>query len=207
MIREALRRTFGVYPSAREEKFAQHPDAQWIRDQLPAIFREAMPEFSDLIWAASPGQGRWADAPWIAAFDPLVTDTPQKGWYPVYLFNRPMNAVYLSLNQGMSRLRAERGAHAKETLAYRASILRTRVAPAYKERFSSAVIDLEPSNDHSRLAYYQSGHAFGKRYSLDHLPSQKVFKDDLAEILYLYGKATARPPTAIWAKTTLKRTT
>lgn len=192
MIREAILQTFKDYPSARAEEFAGHPVAEWVRHKLPEAFHAEMAEFPDVAWVASPGQGRWADAPWVAGFDPLVTETAQEGWYPVYLFNRPMNAVYLSLNQGMARLREERGTQAKDTLAYRASILRARVSPSYTKHFSSDPIDLDAPGSQSRLAFYEPGHAFGKRYSRDNLPSQDELAHDLAEMLSLYREATIR---------------
>lgn len=148
MIREALLRTFEEYPRAREEEFAGHPFAEWVRHDLPQIFQAEMAEFPNIVWTASAGQGRWADAPWIAAFDPLVTDTAQEGFYPVYLFNRRLDLVYLSLNQGMARLRDELGTQAKETLSHRALILRVRVSPQYRDRFFADPIDLDAPGSH-----------------------------------------------------------
>ncbi len=83
MIRVAILRTFKDYPSAREEEFSGHPVAEWVRHELPCAFQEEMAEFPGITWVSSPGQGRWADAPWVAVFDPLVTETAQEGWYPV----------------------------------------------------------------------------------------------------------------------------
>jgi 5-methylcytosine-specific restriction enzyme A len=83
MIREAILRTLMDYPSAREEEFSGHPVAEWIRHEFPRAFQAEMAEFPDITWVASPGQGRWADASWVTAFDPLVTETAQEDWYPV----------------------------------------------------------------------------------------------------------------------------
>ena len=190
VIREALVRTFDEYPRAREEEFAGHPFAAWMRHDVPEIFQAEMADFPNIVWAASPGKGGWAHAPWIAAFDPLVTETAQEGFYPVYVFNRHLDIVYLSLNQGMARLRDELGTRAKETLSHRASILRGRVSPAYRERFSADPIDLDAPGSQSRLAFYEPGHAFGTRYLRDHLPSQEAVARDLAEMLSLYATAT-----------------
>lgn len=93
MIREALNTIMQQYPIAKEEPFAGHKLAEFIRHKLPEIFKTQFPRDSDLIWASSPGIGQWADAPWIAVFDPLITDTAQQGYYPVYLFNKTLDAI------------------------------------------------------------------------------------------------------------------
>lgn len=126
MIREVITRLFTEYPMARQEEYTGHTFALWIREIVPKAFESVASDFPDLIWDASPGLGRWADAPWIAAFDPLVTESAQEGYYPVYLYNRSLDTVYLSLNQGMTRLRDEFGTQAKRILIHRAGILRSR---------------------------------------------------------------------------------
>jgi 5-methylcytosine-specific restriction protein A len=141
MLKEVIERILREYATAREKGFASHPLAAWIRNDIPALFASATPEYPEVVWTASAGQGKWADAPWIAAFDPLVTETAQEGYYPVYLFTRALDSAYLSLNQGMAHLRDELGIEAKATLAHRASILRTRLSPEYERRFTAAVID------------------------------------------------------------------
>jgi 5-methylcytosine-specific restriction protein A len=178
------------YPNARKQEFADHPFAAWVRHDLPSIFAAAAPGYPSIVWVASPGQGQWADAPWIAALDPLVTETAQEGYYPVYLFTRSLDGVYLSLNQGMAHLRDELGAQAKATLAYRASILRARLYPAYEERFAAAPVDLQPEGSQTRLAFYEPGHAFGVGYSRVALPAENDLKDDLLYMLLLYERAT-----------------
>jgi 5-methylcytosine-specific restriction protein A len=95
MIREAFSRLMDEFPVACREQFAGHPLAEFIRHDIPLILEDTLPQYDDLILHASPGQGRWADAPWIAAFDPLVTTSAMRGYYPVYLFTNSMDAVYL----------------------------------------------------------------------------------------------------------------
>ena len=192
MAREELQRIFSEYGAALGDELAGHPFAAWIRNELPEAFASATPEYPDLKWVASAGQGRWADAPWIAAFDPLVRETAQEGFYPVYLFTRNLDAVYLSLNQGMANLREEFGVQAKSTLAHRASILRAHVTPEYESRFTASPIDLQASSTSSRLAFYEPGHAFGIRYSADAVPNEDDLIQDIGEMLRLYSLATIR---------------
>ena len=125
--------------------------------------------------------------------DPLVTDTPQEGYYPVYLFTRSLDAVYLSLNQGMTGLRQEFGhTEAIEILKHRAGILRTRLTAEYKKRFTEDPINLQAGNLNSRLAFYEPGHAFGIRYDKNKIPTDKILEDDLFEMLGLYHLSVIR---------------
>lgn len=193
MIREAFNRLMDEYTAARNEQFTGHHLASYIRHDLPKMFQELFPDHTDLIWTASPGQGRWVDAPWIAAFDPLVTDTAQDGYYPVYLFTRSLDSVYLSLNQGMQSLREEFGGpEAKEILNHRARIMRSRLSPEYQEKFTSDPINLQAVGSGDRLAFYEPGHAFGVRYDREALPDNDQFLADLAKILSLYRLLTIR---------------
>jgi 5-methylcytosine-specific restriction enzyme MrcB-like protein len=73
------------------------------------------------------------------AFDPLITETVQEGYYPVYLFTRSVDAVYLSMNQGVTKLKDEvKLKTAREVLKSRAAMMRARVAKEYVARFSDA---------------------------------------------------------------------
>ena len=193
MLHEAFVRIITEYPLAKTQQLTDHPLANFIRQNVPVILQNTFPQHTDLQWAASPGQGRWSDAPWIAVFDPLVTETPQEGYYPVYLFTRTLDAVYLSLNQGMTELRKEFGSgEAKEILRSRAKILRSRSESEYQVRFNATPIDLQASGPSTRLAFYEPGHVFGVRYDQNSLPTTQQLIDDLAMMINVYRLATAR---------------
>lgn len=188
MIREVLQKIFSEYPIARQEDFAGHELADFIRREVPLIFKANLSQLDEMVFAASPGQGRWADAPWIAVFDPAVTETAQEGFYPVYLFNRSLTTVYLSLNQGMTSLAKEVGnSQAKQLLVARAELLRSRIG-AYP-KFSTNPINLESEGSNDRLAMYEPGHTVGKFYRASQLPSENELVMDLLDMVDLYKKA------------------
>ncbi len=88
------------------------------------------------------------------------------------MFTRTLDAVYLSLNQGMTELRNELGTKdAQELLRSRAKFVRTRISKEERERFSIINIDLQPPNAQSRLAFYEPGHAFGIKWGIRVGPS------------------------------------
>jgi 5-methylcytosine-specific restriction protein A len=127
MIREALLRVLNEFEEAREEPFRDHPLATWMRTTLPQAFRDAVPEAEQFAVVASAGKGNWVKGPWVAFFDPIVTETAQKGHYVVYLFAGDSSSVTLSLNQGVTAVRNELGvAVARRVLESRAAMLAAR---------------------------------------------------------------------------------
>jgi 5-methylcytosine-specific restriction enzyme A len=192
MLYDVLRRILDTYATSREQQFGQHPLAHYIRYDVPLILEQYLSDYPEFRIVASAGKGRWADAPWIAIFDPLVTDTAQIGYYPVYLFTQSLDHVYLSLNQGMTLLREDLGtALAKVTLRQRASIIRQRLQSSIERRFMVEQIDLQPPSSGSRLAFYEPGHAFGTKYSAESLPSESKLVEDFLYVVELYQRVTA----------------
>lgn len=193
MLRDAFQEIMNKYPQVRNEDFIGNPFASFIRHELPELFQSYFSQFENLIWIASPGKGRWADAPWIAILNPLVTETAQRGYYPVYLFTSSLNSVYLSLNQGMTEIRREFPTdEAKGILRHRAQVLRRRLTPEYKNVFTEDEIHLEHRGPNTRLAFYEPGHTFGIRYDKESLPSTEKIIEDLSSMLNLYNLAIAR---------------
>jgi 5-methylcytosine-specific restriction enzyme A len=192
MIQDAFNRIFNEYAKARKQKFANHPLADYIRNDIPQLFANALPAESGLNWDGSSGKGNWSEAPWIAAFDPIITDSAQRGYYPVYLFNSTLNTVYLSLNQGVTDLRKEFGVKpAKDILKHRANILRIRLAPDYRKKFSDKPIKLNPKGSSSLLAMYEAGHALGLSYRKNRVPPTEQILADLSSMLSLFRKVQA----------------
>jgi 5-methylcytosine-specific restriction protein A len=195
MLKQILLRILNEYPIAKEQAFKWHPFAHYIRHDIPSLLQAYFPEQSDLIWDASPGKGQWATAPWIAVFNPLVTESAQTGYYPVFLFTRTLNAIYLSMNQGVTSPRAEFGAATSvDILKHRASILRNRLQIELEnsQSFYDDPIDLDASIHDSLLRFYEYGHAFGVKYNANNLPNDEILHNDLALMLDMYRIVTKR---------------
>lgn len=198
MIKEAIEKVMNEYPAYDVKQvfpFAGSPLAEYIRHDLPEMFSGEFNEFPGLVWEASPGKGQWADAPWMAALNPLVTETAQDGYYPVLLFTSSLDAVYLSLNQGMTKIRQQSSDDeaALNTLRHRADLLRRRLGDeSPKAGFSAEPIDLQPRGQSTRIAHYEPGHAFGKRYKRNQIPPDDVLKTDVLAMLRLYALAFSR---------------
>jgi len=100
-IREAIATTFVGYGSAKLQTFAGHALARVACRDFPDAKRAVIPEKRYHI-EGSAEQGQWAELPWVAVFDRLITNTARQGFYIVYLFRSDLSGVYLYLNQGVT---------------------------------------------------------------------------------------------------------
>lgn len=184
-LQAALARVLSEYPQASAESFAKHPLANFIRNEAASAVSDALgAEVAGLMAVGSPGAGNWAEVPWLAVFDPLVTDTATKGYYVVYLFHTSDPVVYLSLNQGTTIVRQEFGASARQVLADRAGFMRKRLADL-TSLLPTTSIDL---GSNARLpGDYVAGHALGIKYELASLPGNDELGHDLRQAVRAYG--------------------
>jgi 5-methylcytosine-specific restriction enzyme A len=189
-MREALLRVGREFPTARQDALTDHPLAHFIRTTLPADVREALGEFGPaLTTEGSPGAGNWARVPWVAVFDPMVTDTATKGYYAVYLFAHGRPELHLSLNQGTTAVVNEFAGKARSVLRERAALMRSRL-PDFAKQLD--VYSLELGSKLPLPRGYEAGHAFGRRYSLSELPSEEQLRADLLLLTRAYLALTFR---------------
>jgi hypothetical protein len=71
-----------------------------LKHDILNFFKEKIKK--ELKVSASIGQGRSAEVPWVAIFDPQRTRTATEGIYLVYLIKEDCSGMYLSLNQGIT---------------------------------------------------------------------------------------------------------
>ena len=144
---------------------------------------------NDLKVKSSVGAGNWAAVPWLAFFDPLITETATRGFYVVYLINPQDNSIVLSLNQGTTAVYNEFGKNkGKEVLRRRAVDLADRVDDLIKD-FSRDPIQLGSNED--LPAGYEAGHAFGVIYPRNGLTERNCLAD-LEQMLEAYGELVKR---------------
>jgi len=190
LLRDALLRVGREFATARQEALAGHPLAQFLRTDLPLEVRNALGGMSDdFIVEGSPGAGNWAFVPWVSVFDPLVTDTATRGYYVVYLFAHDRPEVHLSLNQGATTVAEEFGSEAPQVLRDRAAIMRARI-PDYLKTFDA--YDLELGANSKLPRGYEAGHAFGRRYHLDTIPTEENLRAELQHLIHAYLALTFR---------------
>jgi hypothetical protein len=82
MLRDTLAHIADRYPTAKTESFTGHAVAIFIRNQFREEIQQALgPLGASLLVVGSAGQSDWADVPWGAVYDTLITDTATRGFY------------------------------------------------------------------------------------------------------------------------------
>lgn len=189
-MRNAFHQVGVQYSAALKDGFSAHPLAQFIRGTLRQAVSEASQGVGQgFIVNASAGAGNWARIPWVAVFDPLITDSATRGFYVVYLFAPDLGELHLSLNQGTTAVTNEFGSKARSVLRDRAALMRSRL-PDFVSEFD--VYDLSLGAKGTLPQGYESGHAFGRKYKIGALPDEATLLSDLQRMLQAYLTLTFR---------------
>lgn len=204
-IREVLENILDRYAGARTtEQFAAHDLRETFENIKQLLLASSsLQQRNKLRIKWSMGQGNWAKVPWIAFLDERETDTTQNGVYCVYLFRQDMSGVYLTYNQGVTRLIQENGKPAAyKALKERAGLLRDSCKELIARGFSMGdTIDLKA--DPGLGADYEPSTIAHKLYEKGKIPDDGTLLEDLEATLFTYDKylqgqqkpATAIPPT------------
>src|SRR6056297_2626321 len=184
MLADQLTRLATEYTYERAKPFTGSKFADFVRHDIAIEAKKILTFWPfDLKVKASVGQGVWASVPWLAFFDPLITETATKGFYVVYLINPDAQTITLSMNQGTTAIYNDFGqSRGRDVLKRRARDMADRV-PEYAKYFSEATIDL--GSLAGLPAGYEAGHAFGKVYNAGELQDREL-GEDLHQMLLAY---------------------
>jgi 5-methylcytosine-specific restriction protein A len=192
-LKTALEKVASEFKSATRETFAKHPLAAFIRNELTEkVSKIIRDEKTSYLLEGSPGKGRWSEVPWVAIFNPLVTETAQSGYYVVYLVSNSGSRIYLSLIQGGTEVRNEFKSKNDylSILKARSVFLRKRLDDFVGD-FPDQIIDLE--SDAARPEFYEAAHILGKHYNLSEgLPEQVELEKDLKHMCSVYKELIFR---------------
>jgi 5-methylcytosine-specific restriction protein A len=191
-LREAIQRVLADYPAAKELPFTGNKVAHFLRHDFPEVLRTIIAEVSggdDYIVKGSAGQSQWVLCPWVAIFDPVVTDSAERGYYPVYLFREDFGGLYFSLNQGVTDIREQYKTRVKDALRTRAADYRSRLGTDIAS-FIGDDLDLRPSTPTNYSADYEAGNIVSKFYAADSIPDEDSLRDDVRTMLRLYELLT-----------------
>lgn len=173
------------YLAAKDLDFAGNEMANKFRHEFPELLSQIVPDNERYKIQGSPGQGVWTDNPWIAILDKLITETPQSGYYPVFIFKKDMSGVYLSLNQGVTEVKENYTRNTTNVLRLRAQDFRAKLNYGDDELLE---IDLNSQTANARL--YESGNIIAKFYSKDNLPNNETLTQDVLQYLHYYEELT-----------------
>lgn len=175
-----LKEPLEQYLTAKEKSFKGNDLAHRLRHDFPEFVASLIPDKERYKVVGSAGQSRWAECPWIAVYDTLITESAQTGYYPVYIFKTDMSGVYLSLNQGVTRIKEDYKKDAKHILRLRAQDFRAKIDFKLNDLIE---INLEAKGD-ARL--YEDGNIIAKYYPAENIPNTEQLRADLFDYLNLY---------------------
>ncbi len=185
LIRDFLSRIGSGYLSAKNQRFAQHPLANFIRNKADDVFSEFISD--NIILKSSPGQGNWANIPNICFLNKEETNSPQRGIYVVYLFSEDMKRVFLTLAQGTTCIKDSLG----KIKGFKK--LRENASKIYDNFDLSSLSDFDKGpdldiGDSIRAEWYEQSVILFKKYDLNNLPEEEVLRSDLKKLLKFYNK-------------------
>ncbi|THF58852.1 MrcB family domain-containing protein [Ollibium composti] len=183
-FRDTLQFIAASYSAASREALTNHPVAAAIRVDLAVAIETTLgARRTGLLVEGSPGQGNWARVPWVAIFEPSITTSATRGFYPVYLFDIAGEQVHLSLNQGTTTVRQEFGRLTQQVLLDRAALMRKRTSD-YLSQLPELNINL--GKGQTLAGDYAAGHALGLSYNVNQLPDEGRLAFDLATMIDCY---------------------
>jgi len=183
LLHTSVERVLRDYPAAARQPLAGHPLAMFMREDLAAGLARLVGRPYQV--QGSPGLGNWAETPWVAAFEPSITTTAQRGFYVVYLIAGDGSGLYLSLNQGTTEvLTAVGGRRYLEVLEGRAAGDAALLGADAIAGMHTGRLTLPGRQPLTRG--YNSGNIAARHYPRNHLPSPARMLQDLRQIVGLY---------------------
>ncbi|WP_158825727.1 MrcB family domain-containing protein [Mucilaginibacter lacusdianchii] len=173
------------YLTEKRNAFSGNQLANKLRNEFPNAIQDIIIDKARYKVVGSPGKGNWTECPWIAILDKLITETPQSGYYPVFLFKADMTGVYLSLNQGVTEIKDNYKRDSKNVLKLRALDFRAKLDISPQDLLE---IDLQSNTSNAKL--YEAGNIVAKYYPVNALPNLEKLKADLFRFINLYEELT-----------------
>jgi 5-methylcytosine-specific restriction protein A len=163
----------------------QYPVTKVLTKELPLLIRQKLGLGDGYLVEGSWGRGGWTYYPCVSIFDRLITESAQSGFYIVYLFRSDMAGVYLSLNQGVTEIKAKYKVGASEVLMQTAADFKSQLGEAARKPFDLPV-DLKVLKRRDAGDLYGNGNICATYYSRESLPNDARILQDLRAMMALY---------------------
>lgn len=161
------------------QTFASNPIGNVFRNQIVEVLKQYVDQ-SRYIIRGSVGQGNWANIPWISIFDKRITTTAMEGVYIVYLLSDDGKRLYLTLNQGSTKLISDHGyKKAMQMMQQVASNIREFVYSRDFIKKSEIMLGKEP---------YEQGCILYKEYKLGLIPNNDELINDIKNMIEIYDE-------------------
>ena len=184
-MRNQIIRFMKEFAIAKEQTFANNPFGEFVRAEIPEmLYQTGLVDRDYYQVKGSVGQGNWATIPWIAILNSSVTTTPQEGVYVVYLLSSDAKHLFLSFNQGCTRLRNSHGkAETIQILQEAAEEIREKIdSQGFSTEKNIKLGDRPTGNG----IFYEKGDIFHTVYHADSIPDEATLLDDLKRMMKIY---------------------
>jgi len=181
-LAETFKRFVELFVNERTQTFGGNLSIALIHQQAPEIISEIVNDDSYKVYG-SVGTGAWAEIPWVAVLDKEISTTTQNGYYLVYLFDKTLNTIYLSLGVGYMQFEKEFGITEARTKIRAVSQHYAELISGSDTNFKLGLINLSAANNLGKG--YEQGAVLSKAYDVDKLNDQEL-KTDLLMLLEYY---------------------
>ena len=185
-MRDEIRRFMQGFLEAKQQAFAGNSFGDFVRTEIPEVlYNTGFVNREEYQVKGSVGQGNWVTIPWIAILNSSITTTPQEGVYIVYLLSSDSKRLYLSFNQGCTKIR---NSHSKnETISILENAADEIRLNIDGQGFSSEK-DIELGDRPSGNGiFYEKGDIFHIVYNADEFPAEETLLDDLKRMMIVYA--------------------
>lgn len=185
-----LEQALATYPTDNiGTPLSEHEARDIIERRLPDMVREVIDD-TNLKVKGSVGQGMWTSIPWVAIMHQQETTSTQNGVYVVYLFEPKNGKVRLTLNQGVTDLKNDRGIKAaREALRSKAKEVRQKIS---LDDFEAEETTFENASSMPKL--YGPGTIFHRTYDLGTIPNEDTLRRDLRNVVSAYRQWVSDDP-------------
>jgi 5-methylcytosine-specific restriction protein A len=164
-----------------------NPVHNLVVHELPLLLQQSLGNEHGYLTSGSVGQATLAETPWVAIFDRLVTVSAQEGHYIVFLIHSSGEKVDLSLNQGITQIRASRR-NFLMALRERSIELGHHLDEADLVGLHVGPLDLEGRGQRTRG--YEAGSIVSSGFEIDDFPHDAALLWEVQRFLNFYSTVT-----------------
>jgi hypothetical protein len=165
--------------------------------------RDLLETFPTISVRSSYGQGNWAKVPWIAFLDSRQTASTREGVYPAILFRQDCSGLYITLNQGVSKVLTRLGGRGGiSALLDQARQIQKQPRITFLESRDFRMDDeIDLKGDGRPGLDYESSTITYKFYGRGEIPTDEVILEDIAVLLEAYTDLETISPSVSGALT------
>ncbi|MBC9931473.1 MrcB family domain-containing protein [Chitinophaga qingshengii] len=191
MLTELFSEFIDIYPGEKnsvkestDKSYAHLRSTKILTEELPLLLQQQSGLSSDQYsFRGSVGKGYMTEVPNLCILDTDITNSPEKGYYLVYLFDPRMTKFYLCLSLGWTQFEKTYGARMGRKI-----ILKNQygLRNQFDTSTSFSATELGLLAERTRTKGYIYGTVFHKVYFIDEMPDDQMLLDDLQKMVALY---------------------